>query len=637
MASRSKILEWEICQLPSEMVEYEISSRGFDPNHSVTRRRNQLVRLLDEDNSEFIPSLPTNENLNVCQQHLSTWHSNLCGKPFSDKIIDCYVTCGKYLLNRLKKITISGEQSIITDGPKLSGLLIATKCFVDKVKTLTPVTEPNVFADLNKSIGNENNFTRTSFHNTDKPQPNPSSSRNNSLPPFTNDLDLTLRQPDDTFINLLSNQKTPTTRNLHTTEASLRNAFHGINISGDKDDNNEFDRQTIHNNSRQQNSSTFRPIINQTSQPNRTRNSEFFSHYNERSSLFNSQPKVEIWKWNLKFSGKSDRDSIPVSEFLRRVDDLAISRRASDDELFMSAAELFEGTALKWYRAGIAAKLFLNWDELRGQLLSDFEGYDYGENLMDYIKNRLQTPSERIVDYFAIMEDLFIKLDFQISEPQKISILRQNLLPEFVRALSLHRVHSVIVLKDMCKALEADFRRTERRMRYNPPEREHENRSVTFSKNNYSSSNDDKSNPFLYERDYSHSTNMNSRGHRNSPNPFHENNRSHDQDSRYNRPQNSNWRSEDKNSFSQDNKSQNGQSSNHYNSNRSNSWDRSRIRSNSNDRNSNRSGSRDREQFARRRDGSPWPRDQDQGRQTPPSGPQSNTQNNSENSLRMPQ
>lgn len=204
-----------------------------------------------------------------------------------------------------------------------------------------------------------------------------------------------------------------------------------------------------------------------------------FAHSPRTSASQNGHKKIAIWKWNVTFSGEPH--STPVIEFLRQVHDKSASRGASKIELFDSACAFFTGVALKWFRAGSSNQLFSTWDELSTQLLSDFESYDYCENLLEYIKSRLQGPYERIVSYFASMEDLFIKLNQPIPEEQKVRIIRRNLRPEFLKALSLTNIQTILELRNYCKILEADFRRAySRKLNSQPKEPEPFPKHVKF-------------------------------------------------------------------------------------------------------------------------------------------------------------
>ncbi|KAF5281722.1 hypothetical protein FQR65_LT14562 [Abscondita terminalis] len=61
---------------------------------------------------------------------------------------------------------------------------------------------------------------------------------------------------------------------------------------------------------------------------------------------------VPVYKWGLKFSG--DSKGLSIGAFLERVDELQIARGVSEDELFLSALDLFSGRALNWFRGAFA-------------------------------------------------------------------------------------------------------------------------------------------------------------------------------------------------------------------------------------------------------------------------------------------
>lgn len=54
---------------------------------------------------------------------------------------------------------------------------------------------------------------------------------------------------------------------------------------------------------------------------------------------------VPVERWGLKFNGETS-----VVAFLERVQELSIARHVSPQELWESALDLFEGTALIWFR-----------------------------------------------------------------------------------------------------------------------------------------------------------------------------------------------------------------------------------------------------------------------------------------------
>lgn len=207
-------------------------------------------------------------------------------------------------------------------------------------------------------------------------------------------------------------------------------------------------------------------------QPSRDNHDFFFSPYDQGTtprgrysfgggSNVAYTKKAQIHKWKLKFIGEPG--TLPLGEFLRRVRELARSRGASKLDVFESAVELFDGSALSWYRAGMQSGKFRNWDDVETELKEDFRAYDYGDNMWEYIRSRLQKSNERIVTYFAIMEDLFLKLNRPANELVKVNTIRRNLRAEYIRALGVNQYLTLNELKHHCKCIESDLKRIQSR------------------------------------------------------------------------------------------------------------------------------------------------------------------------------
>lgn len=207
--------------------------------------------------------------------------------------------------------------------------------------------------------------------------------------------------------------------------------------------------------------------LQDTPSGNSTTNNEFVNR-NQHNTI--NKLKVPVYKWRIKFSG--DKNSfgkvIPSApDFLRDVNALSRSRNVSFDELFLSASEIFEGTAAKWLRASIANGHITNWQQLQNKLIYDFEGVDYWDDLYDSIKARVQKPSESVIEYVSVMEDNFSKLD-TITVAEKLRILRKNILPIYAKQLAVYKYTSVQALMDDCKAIESIENKSKERFRRDP-------------------------------------------------------------------------------------------------------------------------------------------------------------------------
>lgn len=171
----------------------------------------------------------------------------------------------------------------------------------------------------------------------------------------------------------------------------------------------------------------------------------------ESSNRTPARPKsIPVSQWHLTFNGDISRQS--VSSFVERVDEFSRSRHVTREELFDSAVELFEAEALIWFRS--IKTLVHCWDDVVKQLRIEYEPADYESELWDEIKARKQDKNERVGVYFAAMINLFSRLPTPTSEKDKLRIVRRNLDPYYIQALSLTDVESVSELLNLCRRLE---------------------------------------------------------------------------------------------------------------------------------------------------------------------------------------
>lgn len=157
---------------------------------------------------------------------------------------------------------------------------------------------------------------------------------------------------------------------------------------------------------------------------------------------------------NLKYNGSSC-----IRVFLQRLDELCASRGISEQLLLTSAAELFEGDVLCWYRS-IRSEV-TSWSELKQSLLAEYLPYDFDRRLMQEIRSRTQGPTENIVAYVAVMLNYFSRLSFEVSEKEKFDIVFQNIRPEYSVPLCTTVITSLKQLKELCRMLECGKNRTQ--------------------------------------------------------------------------------------------------------------------------------------------------------------------------------
>lgn len=163
-------------------------------------------------------------------------------------------------------------------------------------------------------------------------------------------------------------------------------------------------------------------------------------------------PSVSVAKWNItKFSG--DNSKCSLSSFLENVEELCISRNVTEEQLFLSASDLFVGKALIWFRS--VRSTLSTWSQLVDELRKQFLAPNYNEKLFDEIKRRTQGPDEGIGLYLAMMDTMFKRLTVPVNEEARLRILLRNISPFYQSQLGLTNITSISQLLDIGRQLEA--------------------------------------------------------------------------------------------------------------------------------------------------------------------------------------
>lgn len=165
---------------------------------------------------------------------------------------------------------------------------------------------------------------------------------------------------------------------------------------------------------------------------------------------------AQMWKWNLKFSG--ERDDMLASVFIQKVKDYAMSREVSQAEIMNGMPELLTGAAANWFRTTVHSKPFSSFSDFAVRFLEDFEPYYKVDTRLEMLKKRLQRQNERIVTFFAHVENEFLTMSFTPSKEEQIRIVRRLLLPHFITHLAFQTFTDLTELKDACKKIELSYK-----------------------------------------------------------------------------------------------------------------------------------------------------------------------------------
>lgn len=155
--------------------------------------------------------------------------------------------------------------------------------------------------------------------------------------------------------------------------------------------------------------------------------------------------------WKVKFSGNTG--SISLKQFLGEISLLARADQVSEEELLSSAILLFEGPAKVWFLA--FHQSFQTWGSVIEALKQQFLPHQWDSKLLREMNDRRQGEHESFRSYYAIMQTYFQRLNVELSEGDKIKIVRENLQPEYQRAIGLgFRPCSLVDLAGRCLEFE---------------------------------------------------------------------------------------------------------------------------------------------------------------------------------------
>jgi Zinc knuckle len=154
--------------------------------------------------------------------------------------------------------------------------------------------------------------------------------------------------------------------------------------------------------------------------------------------------------WGVTFDGDKKSDLL---DFLERVRKFQHTERTSDEDLFEQAFYLFTGKAKTWFNA--FGHRFHSWAEISRELKRIHIKKDQDRIVRKEIEGKIQKPNETWFEYFADMEIKFKKLTQPISSEEKLSILQDNLHPDYKDKLVLVEIESIEELDEACLKIES--------------------------------------------------------------------------------------------------------------------------------------------------------------------------------------
>lgn len=143
---------------------------------------------------------------------------------------------------------------------------------------------------------------------------------------------------------------------------------------------------------------------------------------------------IPVSQWSIeKYSG-SDQ-GMRLNEFLGLVEQLSMSEKVEEDELFDSAFHLFTGPAANWYMSMRSSGRLLNWQHLVRELRKTFVHPELDTLVRSRIYQRRQQRNESFQDFYFDVDKMFRSMITPMDDREKLDILRRNLRSDYKKAL----------------------------------------------------------------------------------------------------------------------------------------------------------------------------------------------------------
>lgn len=181
-----------------------------------------------------------------------------------------------------------------------------------------------------------------------------------------------------------------------------------------------------------------------------------FSGYN--FPVFQAAPSsrrtIPVSQWRIeKYSGTDQ--GMKLNEFLGLVDQLSLSERVSEEELFDSAFHLFEGPAATWYMSLRSSGRLFNWRHLVYEIRKTFVHPELDTLVRSRIYQRRQQRNETFQEYYFDMDKMFRSMIYQMDDREKLDIVRRNLRTDYKKILLWKPVGDLPQLIDACHLIDA--------------------------------------------------------------------------------------------------------------------------------------------------------------------------------------
>lgn len=177
--------------------------------------------------------------------------------------------------------------------------------------------------------------------------------------------------------------------------------------------------------------------------PQGSNSNAFANPFNQ--NFKNNRHTLPVSKWSItKYDGEDQ--GLTLNEFLEIVKAVAQAEHVTETELFESAVHLFTGSALKWYMTMRSSNRLTCWQHLVWELRKTFMHPDLDSLIKTKIYQRRQMRNESFQDYYHEMERLFRTMSEQISDFEKVQVLKNNMRIDYKKQINFQPLETIAQL-----------------------------------------------------------------------------------------------------------------------------------------------------------------------------------------------
>ena len=163
--------------------------------------------------------------------------------------------------------------------------------------------------------------------------------------------------------------------------------------------------------------------------------------------VYVTERHINLNSINLKYDGTTC-----VRNFVKRLEELRLSRGYSETQIYNGFVEILEKSALDWFRCN--KPKYTNYRSIVKHLQIDFDLPDLDYQLLNTIRNTKQSSNQTLTTFIYSILGMFNRLNRTIPDQDKLEILLHNVRPEYIKELAMRDINSIEELQTIGRKLE---------------------------------------------------------------------------------------------------------------------------------------------------------------------------------------